>query len=160
MIRIRPAHVDDVPALLSMLIESAAAQGFPGEVVVTEEDLRQDGFGANPLFHILVAEAEGNPAGLALYFFNYSTWVSRLGLYLEDLYVRPEFRRHGIARDLMKALARIALEQGCGRFQWLVHKQNTRAVQFYTGLGAAPAQDWLLMSLKGESLRSAAESTN
>jgi GNAT superfamily N-acetyltransferase len=150
--RIRPAHIEDVPVLLAMLRESAAAQGFPNEVVVTEDDLREDGFGPAPRFRALIAEKDGDPAGMALYFVTYSTWGSRLVLYLEDLYVRAEFRHQGVAREILTALAQIAAEEGCGRFQWLVHKGNSRAVHVYDTFGAAAADDWQLMSIKGDAL--------
>src|SRR5580765_4947437 len=89
---LRNATVDDVPSLLEMLRNSAADQGFPDELAVTETDLREDGFGDHPRFRAILAEWDSTPAGMALFFFNYSTWGSRSGLYLEDLYVRPEFR--------------------------------------------------------------------
>jgi GNAT superfamily N-acetyltransferase len=146
---VRTAVVEDVPEILEMLRASAADQGFPDEVVVTEQDLREDGFGAAPpRFSVLIAEVDGRTAGMALHFFNYSTWGSRDGLYLEDLYVRPEFRRVGVARELMIALARIGHERGCGRFQWVVHSKNAAAVRFYESLGARMLEDWRLMSFK------------
>ena len=156
MICIRPAEPGDVPALLDMLRESAEAQGFPGEVVVTEADLMEDGFGSSPRFQALIAEADGGAAGLALYFFTWSTWVSRLGLYLEDLYVRPAFRRQGIAHQLLSTLAGVAVAEGCGRFQWMVHRGNTGAIQTYESFGARAADAWVLMMLKGEGLRTVA----
>jgi GNAT superfamily N-acetyltransferase len=140
--------VEDVPEILDMLRASAADQGFPDEVVVTEEDLREGGFGAAPpRFYVLIAEVEGRVAGMALYFFTFSTWGSRDGLYVEDLYVRGEFRRFGLARQLMLELARIAQSRGCGRFQWTVHSKNTAAVRFYESVGARTLEDWRLMSL-------------
>ena len=96
MTSIRPATVDDVPVMLEMLQESAAAQGFPDAVCVTESELREDGFGPNPRFSALIAEQDGTAAALAVYFFTWSTWVSRNGLHLEDLYVRSAFRRLGL----------------------------------------------------------------
>src|SRR5690349_4910148 len=127
---IRDATVDDVPAIYEMLAASAADQGFPGELVVTSDDLLEDGFGPTPRFQCLIAEVEGRPAGLALYYFNYSTWVSRNGLYLEDLYVAPEWRGHGVARELMVRLTKIGREAGCRRFLWVVHAVNERAICF------------------------------
>jgi GNAT superfamily N-acetyltransferase len=152
MISIRPAHVEDVPVLLAMLRESAEAQGFPDEVVVTGKDLTEDGFGPAPRFRALVADIDGVPAGMALYFLTYSTWGSRLVLYLEDLCVRPQFRGRGIAREILNALARIAVDEGCGRMQWLVHKENAGAIRVYEAFGAAPADEWQLMSIRGEAL--------
>lgn len=156
MIRIRPARVEDVPELLSMLREAAEAQGCPGEVAVTEQNLREDGFGPNPLFRALLADDGETPAGMALYFLHYSTWGSRLVLYLEDLYVRPAYRHQGVAQRLLSTLAAVATDEGCARFQWVVQKQNAAAIRLYEAFGAAPLHDWLLMSLKGERLKSAA----
>lgn len=151
-ISIREAASNDASMMLEMLRNSAQDQGFPDDVVVSEEDLRRDGFGDDPLFKALIAEVDGAPAGMALYFFNYSTWVSRVGLYLEDLYVNPQFRGAGVARELMEHLARIAKSNGCRRFQWLVHTGNERALRFYESCGAKPHRDWLLMSLQGNVL--------
>lgn len=133
-----------------MLMASAAEQGFPGAVVVTEADLVADGFGPAPRFFALIAEADGKIAGMALCFFKYSTWGSHTGLYLEDLFVQPEFRSQGVAHALMGRSAKIALERGCGRFHWVVHQDNARAIRFYESLGAEMLHDWRLMSLKGE----------
>ncbi len=146
MIQLRPARIEDASLLLEMLRASATDQGFPDKVAVTEEDLRADGFGDAPLFHTLLAEAAGQPAGMALYFFNYSTWNSRLGLYLEDLYVEPAFRGKGVGLLLLTSLSEIARNHGCGRFQWLVHKENAAALRLYQKFGARAASDWLLMS--------------
>jgi GNAT superfamily N-acetyltransferase len=146
---VRTAVIDDVPEILAMLHASAVDQGFPDEVAVTEEDLREDGFGAAPpRFYVLIAEVEGRVSGMALYFVMYSTWGSRDVLYLEDLYVRSEFRRFGLARELMMELARIAQRRGCGRLQWVVHSKNAAAVRFYESLGARTLEDWRLMSSK------------
>jgi GNAT superfamily N-acetyltransferase len=157
MIRIRPAQTDDAPVLLAMLQEAAADQGFPDSVVVTEDDLREDGFGPRQRFRALVAEMDGAPAGLALYFITWSSWNSRLGVYLEDLYVRAEFRRKGVGRQLMATLARIAVEEGCGRFHWVVHKANHRAIGLYESIGATMLDDWGLMYLKGDEIAAAAD---
>ena len=147
-IAIRTARADDVPAMFAMLQASAAEQGHPQDLCVDVESLRADGFGVSPRFHALVAERDGQPAGLALYFFTYSTWTSRNGLYLEDLYVRLESRRHGVARALMARLRGIADEHQCGRFQWIVKRENAAAVRFYESLGAEALPAWQLMALK------------
>jgi GNAT superfamily N-acetyltransferase len=152
VLTIRNATVHDVPAVLKMLHDSAADQGFPNEVGVTEEDLRADGFGDAPLFRILIGEWNGERAALALFFFNYSSWGSKTVLYLEDLYVGPDFRHRGIARALLSRLAEIALEKGCSRMQWLVHSANTTAIRFYESLGARGLSDWTLMTLKGDAI--------
>lgn len=152
MLNIRSAVIEDVPLLLAMLQVSSADQGFAGEVAVNEDELREDGFGPRPRFTALMAEWQGVPAGMALYFFNYSTWGSRNGLYLEDLYVDARFRKKGIAKALMAHLARIAVREGCGRFQWVVHCHNANAVALYGALGANRLEEWRLMSLKGDAI--------
>ncbi len=149
---IRAAVIGDVPVMLTMLQESARDQGFPHEVAVGADDLRADGFGPHPRFHTLIAEVDGTPAGLAIFFVNYSTWISRLGLYLEDLYVRPPYRSQGVAGALLYRLAAIAKSEGCGRFQWMVHRENHRAIQVYESAGARAADDWLMMMVKGADL--------
>ena len=141
-----------------MLRNSAADQGFPDELAVTETDLQEDGFGDHPRFRAILAEWGSTPAGMALFFFNYSTWSSRSGLYLEDLYVRPEFRGRRIARSLLIRLAQIAVEEDCGRFQWVVHSQNTNAVSLYESMGAQSLREWTLMSIKGDGIRRLAAS--
>jgi GNAT superfamily N-acetyltransferase len=140
-----------------MLIDSAADQGFPNEVGVTERDLLEDGFGPNRRFDLLIAEWNRVPVGMALYFFNYSTWGSRLGLYIEDLYVHPSHRRLGIATAMMRRLASTALRAGCRRMQWTVHRENRRALLTYEALGAKALDDWLLMSLKSDELENVAD---
>jgi len=156
---IRPARPEDVPEILAMLRESAADQGEPDAVIVSEGELRDDLFGAMPRAHALVAESGGTCAGLALHFFNYSTWTSRLGLYLEDLYVRPEHRGSGLARRMMIELARIAVDAGCGRLHWTVLRSNGRAIRFYQKIGAHLFEDWAPMVLTGDALRKLADST-
>lgn len=148
MLRIRPAEVNDVPLLYRFLYASAVDQGFPDSLAVTEADLLHDGFGREPRFHALIAEVDGLPAGLALYFFNYSTWGSRDGLYLEDLYVAPEFRGRGVGTALLERLEDQARARGCGRFQWVVHRGNAPARRLYESFGASSLDVWLSMSRK------------
>jgi GNAT superfamily N-acetyltransferase len=153
VLALRQAVISDVPVLLRMLHESAADQGFPEEVVVSKEDLEQDGFGPTPRFHAVLADWDGAPAGMAIYFFNYSTWVSRYGLYLEDLYVDRNYRQRGVAKALMVHLARVAIDEGCGRFQWMVHCENESALQLYKSLGAESIEEWTLMLIEGHGIR-------
>lgn len=148
MLTIRDATVDDVPAMLRMLEDSACDQGFEGEVGVTAEDLRLDGFGANPRFRSIIADWNGERAGMALFFFIYSSWGSKTVLYLEDLFVGSEFRGRGIAKSLLAHLARIAKANGCRRCQWVVHSENIRAINVYKATGAQVLDDWRLVSLK------------
>jgi GNAT superfamily N-acetyltransferase len=133
---LRPATESDVPAIYDMLVQSAIAQGGEAEVCVDPSNLLADGFSANPRFQCLIAECDGETAGLALYFFIYSTWTSRNGLYLEDLYVDPKFRRHGIARSLMTELETVAQRAGCRYMRWLVLRNNHAAISFYETVGA------------------------
>ena len=149
---IRDARVEDVPAILAMLRASALEQGFPDSLVVTEADLIADGFGPAPRFFVALAESDREAVAMALYFFNYSTWGSASGLYLEDLYVLPKFRGRGLARALMVRLACVAEARGCGRFQWVVHSGNAGAIRFYASVGAEILNDWRLMSLKGDTI--------
>jgi GNAT superfamily N-acetyltransferase len=144
-VTIRPAVREDAGAIAEMLAASAEAQGAADRLCVRVDTLIRDGFGDNPRFHALVAESDSRLVALALYFFTYSTWVSPNGLYLEDLYVDPSWRRRGIARALMRELGRIAVRADCRRFQWSVLRANRHALGFYKSLGAETADDWLLM---------------
>jgi GNAT superfamily N-acetyltransferase len=142
---IRAAEAADVPVLFEMLQATAREQGNEDELCVDEAALREDGFGQTARFLALIAECDGQPAGIALCFFNYSTWTSRNGLYLEDLYVAPAFRRLGVAGELMRRLEAIAVERGCGRLQWLVLRENAGAIRFYEALGARALPEWQVM---------------
>jgi GNAT superfamily N-acetyltransferase len=147
-IDIRPARANEASLVLEMLRATAVEQGNEHELCVDLAAVREDGFGSAPRFQTLIAECDGRPAGLAVYFFNYSTWISRNGLYLEDLYVRPEFRRRGVAKALMARLQTIASEHECGRVQWLVLRHNTAAVKLYESLGAHAMPEWQVMMLR------------
>lgn len=149
---IRPAREADASVIFELLKASAIEQGNLHELCVDEQAVRDDGFGPTPRFQAILAEWDGQVAGFALYYFNYSTWVSRNGLYLEDLYVWPEFRRRGVARSLMEKLAAIAIDRGCGRLQWVVKRENERAKSFYRSLGAVELTQWPLMWLTGGTL--------
>jgi GNAT superfamily N-acetyltransferase len=155
---IRRGTPDDTHDVLELLAKSAVAQGSPGSLCVDVETLLRDGFGDQPRFYLLIAEIEHRTVGLALYFFTYSTWISTNGLYLEDLYVEPEYRRLGIARGLMRELAKIARDAGCGRFQWLVLRSNAAAIRFYESLGAGIAEPWALMQLYRDDIERLASS--
>jgi GNAT superfamily N-acetyltransferase len=157
MIAIRSAVPGDVPLVLELIRALAAFEREPDAVVATEGDLLRDGFGPSPLFRVLLAEDEGEPAGFALYFFAYSTWRGRPSLYLEDLFVLPEHRRKGIGLALMQRLARIALDEGCGRFVWEVLDWNERAIRFYESLGAQVLRPWLHVRMEGPALARLAE---
>lgn len=153
MLNIRPANVSDAGLILSFIRELAEYEREPQAVTATEEDLVRDGFGPAPKFRVVIAEWEGQPAGFALFFYNYSTWQGRPGLYLEDVFVRPEFRGRGIGKALLLHLAQLAVEENCGRFQWQVLDWNTPAIEFYQSLGAKVMKEWLTMRVEGEALK-------
>jgi GNAT superfamily N-acetyltransferase len=144
---IREADAADIPALLELVVESAEAQGARDAVCVDADDLSRELFGPAARAHALVADEGGRLVGVALYFFTFSTWTSVNGVHLEDLYVQPEFQRRGIARALMRALARIAATRKCGRLHWHVLTSNTAGIAFYKSIGAQMVDDWRLMQL-------------
>jgi GNAT superfamily N-acetyltransferase len=152
MLTLRRAEARDVPEILALIRELAEYERAPGEVVATEADLLRDGFSGTPRFFVELASWDGEVAGFALWFFNYSTWLGRPGLYLEDLFVRPRLRGRGIGKALLVHLARTAVAEGCGRFQWQVLDWNAPAIAFYEALGAKPAVEWVTMRLAGDAL--------
>jgi GNAT superfamily N-acetyltransferase len=149
---IRPATKNDIPEILKLIRELAEYEKLLDLVVITAEDLERDAFGEEPIIHILMAEWDGEVAGYALYFFNYSTFRGRPGIFLEDLFVRPAFRRRGIGRALLVHLAKIAVREGCARFEWQVLDWNTPAIEFYKSLGAVAMKEWITMRVSGEAL--------
>ena len=152
MLNIRPATPADVPQILSFIHDLAAYEREPDAVHATEADLLRDGFGPVKRFDCLIAEWSGAPAGLALYFHNYSTWTGRAGIHLEDLFVRPEHRGKGIGKALLTRVAAIAVEEGCPRLQWDVLEWNTPAIGFYQQMGAQMLMEWRTMRVTGEGL--------
>lgn len=152
MLEIRPATASDVSLILELIHALATYEREPEAAVATEADLLRDGFGERPFFHSLIAEWDGVAAGFAFYFFNYSTWRGRPGIYLEDLFVRPEFRGKGIGKALLIKVAKIAVENQCARFQWQVLDWNQTAIDFYHSLGATFLSEWRTMRLSGEAL--------
>ena len=151
-IEIRSATVDDVPAILGFIKELAAYERAEHEVVATEAHLRQTMFNADSPARALICRVDGVDAGFAVYFFNYSTWQGRRGLYLEDLYVSPSHRNVGAGKAILRYLARIAVASGCGRFEWSVLDWNEPAIQFYRSLGAVAMDEWVRYRLTGEAL--------
>ena len=149
---IRKATAADAALILEFIRALAAFERAPNAVTATEEGLLRDGFGPNPFYYCLIAEHNGRPAGFAFYFFNYSTWVGRPGIYVEDLFVLPEFRRRGIGKVLLKQVAAIALEHGCQRLQWEVLDWNTPAIDFYRAMGAEFLDEWRNVCLSGDAL--------
>jgi GNAT superfamily N-acetyltransferase len=150
---IRPATPADVPQILAFIQALAAYEREPDAVTATEAGLLRDGFGPNPFYTCLMAEHAGRPAGFALYFFNYSTWLGRPGLYLEDLFVEPEFRGLGIGKALLQRVAAVAMEKNCPRLQWEVLDWNTPAIEFYRAMGAEFLDEWRNVRVSGEALR-------
>jgi GNAT superfamily N-acetyltransferase len=152
MLTIRPATPADIPEILQFIRELAEYEREPQAAVATAEDLLRDGWGPQPKFRCMLAEWDGRPAGFALFFYNYSTWQGRAGLYLEDLFVRLPFRKLGIGKALLAHLAQIAVQEKCGRYQWQVLDWNTPAIDFYKSLGAKVMHEWLTMRVEGEEL--------
>ncbi len=151
-VEIRAATKADVPQILAFIRALATYEREPDAVIATEEGLLRDGFGLNPYFQCMMAELDGTAAGFALYFFNYSTWLGRPGIYLEDLFVLPEFRGLGIGKTLLQKVASIAIEKGCLRLQWEVLDWNTPAIDFYRAMGAEFLDEWRNVRVSGEAL--------
>jgi GNAT superfamily N-acetyltransferase len=151
-IQIRPATASDIPLILQMIRALADYERLSDQVVATEEQLREALFGPRPAAEVILAYADGQAAGFALFFHNFSTFLGKRGLYLEDLFVQKEFRRLGIGRRLLAELARIAVERDCGRFEWAVLDWNQPAIDFYKSLGAAPQSDWTVFRVTGDAL--------
>lgn len=158
MFLIRPATIDDVPLLRCMIRELAEFERELENCVIEEADLTRDGFGEHPQFRALVAECDHQPAGYALYFDCYSTWVGR-EIFLEDLYVRPQFRRRGIGMGLLASVARIALEENRCALRWEVLNWNKKAIELYKAMGAEFNDQWRPVLLCGEPLRQLAQKT-
>ncbi len=153
-----PAVEADVPLLLRFIRDLAVYEKLAHEVVATEDGLRRTLFGERPYAAALIARLDGVPAGFALYFHNYSTFLGKPGLYLEDLFVEPGQRGKGIGRALLQRLAAIALERGCGRVEWAVLDWNAPSIAFYRALGASAMDDWTVFRLEGAALRALAQS--
>ena len=155
--RIVPAERKDVPLIHQFIMELAEYErARPGDAPVTEQDLTDTLFGERPAAEVLIAYLGEEPAGFALFFHNYSTWLGKRGIYLEDLFVRPAARKHGVGFSLLKSLARIALERGCGRVDWAVLNWNELAINFYRRIGAKPMDEWTTFRLAGNALEAVA----
>lgn len=157
MLSIRPATVNDSGLLHAMIREFAEFERELDLVVMTEADLIRDGFGAQPTFRTLIAEWEGKPAGYALFFGFYSTWEGRPGLFLEDLFVRPEFRKNGIGKALLAKIARIARDENCYGVRWEVLTWNQPAIDMYKAMGAIFLDERRSVMLTDEPLQRLAE---
>ena len=154
---LRAAERADIPEILAMIRELAEYEQLSHEVAAGAGRLEETLFGPRRYAEALLATAGGRAAGFALFFHNYSTFLARPGLYLEDIYVRPSFRGCGLGKALLTRLARIALERGCGRMEWSVLDWNTPAAAFYRKLGARPMEEWTTWRLTKEGLRDLAE---
>jgi GNAT superfamily N-acetyltransferase len=154
-ILVRTAEPTDIPLLLGLIRDLAEYEKLLGDVEATEEALQRTLFPANasaPAAHALIGEVDGAPAGFAVYFFNYSTFLAKPGLYLEDLFVLPASRGLGLGKALLLHLARVASELGCGRMEWSVLDWNQPSIEFYRRLGAVPLDDWTTFRLAGDAL--------
>lgn len=148
-----PATKKDVPLIRQFILELAEYErAKPGEAPVTEKDLTETLFGKRPAAEVLIAYLDDEPAGFALFFHNYSTWLGKRGIFLEDLFVRPAARKHGVGFALFRALARLALERDCGRVDWSVLTWNELAISFYRQIGAKSMDDWTMFRLTGNAL--------
>jgi GNAT superfamily N-acetyltransferase len=156
---IRPATSHDVPLILQFIRELAEYEKLAHEVCATEEQLHATLFGPRAVAEVLIASADDEPVGFAVFFANYSTFLGRPGLYLEDLFVRPEARGRGIGRELLEYLARLTVERGWGRLEWRVLDWNAPSIAFYKKLGAEPLDDWTVFRVTGEALQRLAANT-
>ena len=152
MLTLRPANPADAPLIVAYIRELAEYERDPEAAVVTAADILKYAFGEHPLVKVTLAEWDGQPAGFALWFLNFSTWEGKPGIYLEDLFVRPAFRGHGIGKALLKHLAALAVKEGWTRFVWQVLDWNTPAIDFYKAQGARLMSDWITCRLEGEAL--------
>jgi GNAT superfamily N-acetyltransferase len=149
---IRPAEPRDVPALIAMVLELAEYENAPEQAIATDADFSRDLFGESPRVHSLVVEVSGEVVAYAFYFLNYSTWLGRHGIYLEDLYVRPAFRGQGYGKALLIRLAQECVEKGYGRLDWSVLDWNTPSRDFYAALGAKGLTEWVPYRAEGDAL--------
>jgi GNAT superfamily N-acetyltransferase len=160
MLKLRKATRKDIPQILSFIRELAEYEKAPNAVSCTEKDLRRDGFGSNPKFRVVIAEWNGEPAGMAFYFHNYSTWRGRPGIFIEDLFVRTQFRGKGVGRALMAKLAKTAIAEQCHGIRWEVLEWNKPAIDVYQHLGSKFREGWRIMQISGEELRELAKSSS
>ena len=156
--QIRSAQVEDVPIILQLIRDLATYERAPDEVTATEEQLVDVLFGERPSAEVLLAFEGQSPVGFAVFFYNFSTWLGRSGLYLEDLFVKPDKRGKGYGRALLVELAKIARERDCGRMEWAVLNWNEPAIEFYRALGAKPMHEWTVFRLTRDGIAGLADS--
>ena len=152
LIQIRAAEKEDVPLILRFIRDLAAYEKLSASCVATEELIHDSLFGPKPCAEAILAYYNDEPAGFAIFFHNFSTFLGRRGLYLEDLFVTPHLRGKGIGKAMLTLLARLAKERGCGRFEWAVLDWNTPSIEFYKRLGAVPLDDWTVFRITGAAL--------
>jgi GNAT superfamily N-acetyltransferase len=161
MLNIRPATRNDVGMILEFIRLLAEYEREPQAAVATEADILRDGFDTQqPRFRVVIADWDGQPAGFAFFFFNYSTWLGKAGLYLEDLFVKPEFRGKGIGKALMVHLAQIAVNENCYGMRWQVLDWNQPAIDFYESFGGKLLKEWITVRVMGEELKALAQSSS
>src|SRR4029077_1995208 len=158
--QIRSARVDDVPVILQLIRDLATYERAPDEVVATEEQLVDVLFGEKPVAEVLLAFEDESPVGFAVYFYSFSTWLGRPGLYLEDLFVNLEKRGKGYGRALLVELAKIARDRGCGRMEWAVLNWNEPAIKFYQAIGAKPMNEWTVFRLTRDEIAKLADAAD
>lgn len=156
-LHIRPARPDDAAQILAFITELADYERARHEVVASQADIERSLFSEGSTASALICERDGQAIGFAVYFFSYSTWLGANGLYLEDLYVTPEARGTGAGKQLLRQLAKLAVEKGCGRFEWSVLDWNQPAIDFYKSIGAEPQDEWVRYRMDGETLRAFAQ---
>ena len=156
--KIRSARVTDVPIILQLIRDLASYERAPNDVTANEEQLVDVLFGKKPAAEVLLAFENETPVGFAVFFHNFSTWLGRPGLYLEDLFVKPEKRGKGYGHALLVDLAKIARDRGCGRMEWAVLDWNDPAIQFYRKLGAKPMEEWTVFRLTRDGIAELAQS--
>jgi len=149
---IRPAKATDIDEILALIYELALYEKAPEEAKATESQIRESFFGDNPKVFCELVEVDGDIAGLAIWFLNYSTWQGKHGIYLEDLFIRPQFRGRGFGKALLKHLAQICVERGYGRFQWWVLDWNEPSIEFYKSFGAVAMDEWTVYRVTGDAL--------
>jgi GNAT superfamily N-acetyltransferase len=154
---IKPARPEDVPVILELIRDLATYERAPNDVTATEEQLHKVLFGPKPAAEVVIGYEEGVPVGFAVFFYNFSTWLGKAGLYLEDLFVRPEKRGRGYGRALLVHLAQIAKARNCGRMEWAVLDWNEPAIQFYRSLGATPMHEWTVFRLTADEIAKLAQ---
>ncbi len=157
-VKIRPAQPADAALILSFIRDLAEYEKLSHDVTASAADVRAKLFGDNPRVFCDIAEVNGEAAGFAVWFFNFSTFLGKHGLYLEDLFVRPKFRGAGVGKAMLAHLAKRAMAEGCGRLEWWVLDWNEPAIEFYKSLGAAPMSDWTVFRLTGDALERLAKS--